>query len=93
MYTHCILLQDQLKEEIESPLVVAIAAYSALIMFTARVSVAYNVVVAVVRTKGVLRPFSRQRVTVVLAWLLAIPILFTPLIALQIRFKLHNIKS
>ena len=86
-----VLLKDRLTEEkVETVLTVTITIYCGMIMFTARVSVAYNVIVAVVRTKSLTRPFSRQRLLYVVIWIVLLPMCLSPLIGLQIKFFLDN---
>ena len=86
-----VLLKDRLTEEtVEWVLTVMITIYCGMIMFTARVSVAYNVIVAVVRTKSLTRPFSRQRLLYVVIAVVLIPLSLSPLVGFQIKFFLDN---
>ncbi|KAL5257291.1 hypothetical protein ACHWQZ_G012275 [Mnemiopsis leidyi] len=89
--TLIVLLKDRLSEEtVESVLTITITIYCGMIMFSARVSVAYNVIVAVVRTKSLTRPFSRQRLLYVVIWIVLLPLCLAPLVGFQIKYFLDN---
>lgn len=84
-----VLMKEELGEE-SGFLTTLITGYCALIMFSSRVSVGYNVIIAVVRTKGLTRPFSRQRQLYVVIWVVLLPLALAPFIGFQIKYFIDN---
>lgn len=71
---------------------VLISVYCSLIMLTARVSVFYNILLAVVRTINLVRPFMKQKVRYVVIMAVLCPIFWTPLAAGQLNFFINDAK-
>ena len=85
-----VLLKDMEMAELPQLIVILSAIHCSLMMLTARVSVAYNVLLAVVRTRALASPFARQPMYLIVALSLLFPIGLTPLVGFQVKHFLEN---
>eukprot|EP00116_Pleurobrachia_bachei_P006216 sb/3466478/ len=90
IFVSLVLMKEVPMDRLPSVIVILSAIHCCLIMMTARVSVAYNILLAVVRTRALAFPFSRQPMWLLVTLTLLVPVGLSPLIGLQVNYFLVN---